>query len=173
MTTIREYKMPLRKAIDSNCIFAFFFSCFSLFIAVFTFNDMFLKPGSNVDNPFFTYTAAAIFITTMFLLGLNFYHTFLYVRLYGDRIEIRNFLLPFCFKTYYYGFLKENMKVSVEPRTPSDMQVYSTRKISLIRNGNKAPGILSIYYLRLVSSEDCVEIAQILKSEGIEVEISH
>lgn len=110
-------------------------------------------------------------IQLVFWLGFfSFYFTFCYVRIHNDRIELRNIFNPFFSKEYHYSSLT-NHYVRISTHTPGSRFIYDTRNISIIKKGKKSPGYFKQHYVRLVSQDDLLKIAEILKSKGVEVKI--
>ena len=110
------------------------------------------------------------YLLVFWLLFFSFYFTFCYVRIHNDRIEFRNIFNPFFSKEYHYSSL-DNYYVRFATFTPGSRFFYDTRNISIIKKGKKSPGYLKQHYVRLVSQDDLLKIAEILKSKGVEVKI--
>ena len=167
-----EFKMPFHKVITVGCVFLFLASCvFFVFAAHLTY--LLLIYFEIVKFRMTEWYLHILVISTVLIYWLgffSFYFTFCYVRIHNDRIELRNIFNPFFSKEYHYSSLT-NHYVRISTHTPGSRFIYDTRNISIIKKGKKSPGYFKQHYVRLVSQDDLLKIAEILKSKRVEVKI--
>ena len=167
-----EFKMPFHKVITVGCVFLFLASCIFFCFAIYPTYLLII----NFDiiklrlSDWFGYILVLSYLLVFWLGFFSFYFTFCYVRIHNDRIEFRNIFNPFFSKEYHYSSLI-NHYVRTSTYTPGSRFFYDTRNISIIKKGKKSPGYFKQHYVRLVSQDDLLKIAEILKSKGVEVKI--
>ena len=167
-----EFKMPFHKVITVGCVFLFLASCiffccaiYPTYLLIINFDIIKLRLSD-----WWGYILILSYLLVFWLGFFSFYFTFCYVRIHNDRIEFRNIFNPFFSKEYHYSSLI-NHYVRISTYTPGSRFFYDTRNISIIKKGKKSPGYFKQHYVRLVSQDDLLKIAEILKSKGVEVKI--